>query len=119
MHPGLQAKLLRVLQERSYRRVGGNQDIPMDVRIIASTHRDLVSMVENGQFREDLYYRLNVLSIVVPPLRERPEDVAPLAVHFLDQISAELGRSFVGFSDGAIASLIGPAVREKQQRLRR
>ena len=107
MRADLQAKLLRVLQERSYRRVGGNRDIPMDVRIIASTHRDLVSMVENGHFREDLYYRLNVLSIVVPPLRERPEDVAPLAVHFLDQISAELGRSFVGFSDGAIDVLEG------------
>ncbi|MEM6672738.1 MAG: sigma-54 dependent transcriptional regulator [Planctomycetota bacterium] len=104
---GLQAKLLRVLQERTFRRVGGTLDLSMDARIVASTNRDLASMVDAGTFREDLYYRLNVFSIVVPPLRSRVEDVSPLAVHFLAQFGEELGRPFTGFSDGAIAKLEG------------
>ncbi len=101
----LQAKLLRVLQERCYRRVGGTVDLPMDLRIIASTNRDLMVMVEERTFREDLYYRINVLSIHVPALRERPEDVAVIAIHFLAQFGSELGRNFTGFSEGAMELL--------------
>ena len=107
MVPPLQAKLLRVLQERSYRRVGGHEDRPMDVRIVASTNRDLVAMVEQGSFREDLYYRLNVLSIVVPPLRERLEDIDPIARHFLDEVAHDLGSRFCGFSTVAMDQLRG------------
>jgi transcriptional regulator with PAS, ATPase and Fis domain len=90
----LQAKLLRVLQERVYRRVGGDADLPLDVRIIASTNRDLPAMVAAGSFREDLFYRLNVMSVRVPPLRERASDVAGLAAHFLDHFAREFGRTF-------------------------
>ena len=103
--PAMQAKLLRVLQERTYRRVGGNQDWTMEARIVAATNRNLVAMSEEGDFREDLYYRLNVLSIVVPPLRERAEDIAPLAVHFLAHFGEELGRSFTGFTAAAMDKL--------------
>ena len=105
--PELQAKLLRVLQERAYRRVGGDVDHPIDVRFVASTNRDLVAMVEEGAFREDLYYRLNVLSIVVPPLRERPEDIEPIATHFLARFGEELERRFTGFSEAAMERLRG------------
>jgi two-component system, NtrC family, response regulator HydG len=103
--PLLQAKLLRVLQERTYRRVGGTVDLHMDVRVVAATNRDLAAMVEEGTFREDLYYRLNVLSIQVPPLRERPEDVPPIATHFLARFAEELGREFTGFSEAAMEQL--------------
>ncbi len=87
---GLQARLLRVLQERSFRPVGSDVDRPMDVRILAATNRDLSRMVAEGRFREDLYYRLNVLSIRVPALRERLEDLAPLARRFTEDLSAEM-----------------------------
>ena len=103
--PALQAKLLRLLQERTYRRVGGNEDRKMAARIVAATNRDLFAMSEEGAFREDLYYRLNVLSILVPPLRERPEDIAPLAVHFLAKFGKDLGKAFTGFSEGAMDRL--------------
>lgn len=79
----LQAKILRALQEKQIRRVGGTREIPVDVRVVAATNRDLLKMTEDGRFREDLYYRLNVLSIEVPPLRERPSDVSCLIDHFL------------------------------------
>lgn len=101
----LQAKLLRVLQERCFRRIGGHKDLPMDVRVVTSTNRDLPTMVEEGTFREDLFYRLNVLSIVVPPLRERPEDVPPLALHFLERFAGELARNLVGFTEAAMERL--------------
>jgi DNA-binding NtrC family response regulator len=91
MAPALQAKLLRMLQERTYRRVGGNRDLEVDVRIIACTNRDLATMVEEGTFREDFFYRLNVLSIEVPPLRTRAEDIPELAAHFLDLFAREFG----------------------------
>ncbi|GIX06421.1 MAG: Fis family transcriptional regulator [Candidatus Poribacteria bacterium] len=88
----LQAKLLRVLQERRFERLGGNEPIEADVRILAATHQDLEQLIQEGRFREDLYYRLNVIAIELPPLRERPEDVLPLAEHFLEESRRRLGR---------------------------
>jgi transcriptional regulator with GAF, ATPase, and Fis domain len=89
---GLQAKLLRALQEREIDRVGGQRPVPVDVRVVAASNRDLAGMVARGQFRSDLYYRLNVFPIVVPPLRERPEDLPALAAGLLEEAAAELGR---------------------------
>jgi len=89
--PAAQAQLLRVLQERTYRPVGGTTDVPMDVRLIAATHRDLSSLVAAGAFREDLWYRLNVASIHLPPLRERREDIPTLAQHLLLRIARDHG----------------------------
>lgn len=88
-----QVKLLRVLQEKEYERVGGSDTIPTDVRVIAATHRNLEAMVQTGEFREDLYYRLNVIPLVLPPLRDRKEDVPALIRHFLDKCNQEHGRS--------------------------
>ena len=101
----LQAKLLRVLQERSFRRVGGVQDVPVDVRIVASTNRDLRQMVSTGGFREDLFYRLNVMAVNVPPLRQRAEDVPLLSHFFLDQIGRQMGKALSGFTEEAMETL--------------
>jgi two-component system NtrC family response regulator len=90
--PSLQVKLLRVLQERTFERVGGTQPITVDVRIVAATNRDLAEAVAEGSFREDLYYRLNVVRIHLPPLRERTEDLPPLVAHFVAKYAAEVGR---------------------------
>ncbi len=87
----LQAKLLRTLQERTIRRVGGNQPIPVDVRIVAATNRELRKLVAEGAFRDDLYYRLNVVTLAVPPLRERTEDIPLLAQHFLEKFARAAG----------------------------
>jgi transcriptional regulator with GAF, ATPase, and Fis domain len=92
LRPDLQAKLLRVLQEQSFERVGGDETLRVDARIVAATHRDLKALVAEGAFREDLYYRLHVIPIHVPPLRERREDVAPLALHFLELHGRRMGR---------------------------
>ncbi|MFQ6047037.1 MAG: sigma-54 interaction domain-containing protein, partial [Gemmatimonadales bacterium] len=89
---GAQAKLLRFLETRSFKRVGGVRDISVDVRIIASTNRDLDVAVGDGSFRRDLFYRLNVFPIIIPPLRERAEDVEPLALHFLESMTTALRR---------------------------
>ena len=83
----MQAKLLRVLQERRFERVGGAQSIEVDVRVIAATNRNLKRLVRQGTFREDLYYRLNVVKIDLPPLRERPEDIPLLATHFIEKFA--------------------------------
>jgi DNA-binding NtrC family response regulator len=101
----LQAKLLRVLQERTYRRVGGCADLAMDARIVASTNRDLQAQVDAGLFREDLFYRLNVLSLRTPPLRERLDDLPLLARHFLTQFAAELGQPAATLSEAALKRL--------------
>lgn len=92
MSPALQVKLLRVLQERTFERVGGNQPLSVDVRIVAATNRDLTQAVEAGQFREDLFYRLNVVRIDVPPLSQRREDLPVLVAHFVKKYAAEVGR---------------------------
>jgi two-component system, NtrC family, response regulator AtoC len=97
MAPGSQAKLLRSLQERLVRRVGGTRDIKVDVRIIAATNRPLESLVKDGKFREDLFYRLNVIPIVIPPLRSRREDIVPLARHFLLELNATFHKAIKGF----------------------
>ncbi|HKA37496.1 MAG TPA: sigma 54-interacting transcriptional regulator [Thermoanaerobaculia bacterium] len=97
----LQAKLLRVLQEREFQRLGGGRTLKADVRVIAATNRDLAAAIRQGQFREDLYYRLNVFEIPVPALRERPEDILPLAEAFLSELSGKVGRPGVRLSRDA------------------
>jgi transcriptional regulator with PAS, ATPase and Fis domain len=92
MSPSMQARLLRALQEGEIRRVGGDRPIRVDVRVLAATHRDLVREVEAGRFREDLFYRLQVLLVRIPPLRERSEDIDLLVDHFLERIARERGR---------------------------
>jgi len=98
----LQVKILRVLQERRVERVGGTRSIPIDVRIIAATHRDLDDMVKTGEFREDLYYRLNVIPLTIPPLRERLEDVPILVQYYLDYYSTVTDRSVSGITQETI-----------------
>ncbi len=105
MSPALQAKLLRVLQERTLERVGGTKTVTVDVRVIAATNRDLLEMVAEKQFRDDLYYRLSVFPIHLPPLRKRPADILPLAEHILRQASRRLGKRITGFSEEAKALL--------------
>jgi DNA-binding NtrC family response regulator len=104
--PKLQVDLLRVLQERRFFRVGGSEEISVDVRVIAATHRDLAADVREGLFRDDLYYRLNVINIRIPPLRERVEDVPLLAQEFLDRLAHELGRPVSGMSEEALRILM-------------
>jgi len=102
----IQVKLLRVLQEGEIRRVGGNSNISVDVRIIASTNRKLSALVEEGEFREDLFYRLNVIPITIPPLRERREDIIPLINHFVEVYRAKLKKDVQGFSPEALEILL-------------
>ena len=103
--PAIQVKLLRFLQERQFERVGGNQTVKVDVRIIAATNRDLPGMVADGTFREDLFYRLNVVSIEMPSLRARPSDIALLATHFLRRYAGENDKTILGFADDALAAM--------------
>jgi two-component system response regulator PilR (NtrC family) len=107
MSPTMQVKLLRVLQERRYRRVGGTDEVAANIRVIAATNRDLTTMVADGTFREDLFYRLNVIPIRVPALRERGDDIPRIAEHFLTKFNAEMGKSVQGFTPEAVEALSG------------
>jgi two-component system response regulator GlrR len=107
MPVALQVKLLRSLQEREVRPVGATQAVPVDVRIISATHRNLEERVARGEFREDLYYRLNVVSFAIPPLAERREDIVPLAQHFLAATAARYGKEVRAFAPEALELLIG------------
>jgi two-component system response regulator PilR (NtrC family) len=102
MSPLMQVKLLRVLQERKFRRVGGTEEIEADIRIIAATNRDLTRMVADGKFREDLFYRINVIPVHLPPLRERQEDIVLIAEHFVEKFSRQMGKDVKGLSRDAV-----------------
>jgi len=106
LHAEAQAKILRFLQEREIQRVGGTQTLRLDVRIIAATNQDLESNIRHGRFREDLYYRLNVMRIHLPPLRERREDIPLFALHFVNIFNQEFGRKILGFMPNAEQKLI-------------
>ena len=103
--PAIQVKLLRFLQEREFERVGGNETISVDVRVIAATNRDLKKMVAEGTFREDLFYRLNVINLEMPALRERPSDVPLLAAHFLHKFADDNGKTIGGFAKDVLELL--------------
>jgi len=104
--PSAQIRLLRVLQTRQFERLGGEKTLSVDVRIIAATNKDLVQEVKNGNFREDLFYRLNVIPVNLPPLRNRRNDITLLAQHFLRQFAAEQGKSIQGLSSEAMRLLL-------------
>jgi DNA-binding NtrC family response regulator len=107
--PAVQVKLLRFLQEREFERVGGNETIRVDVRVITATNRNLKEEVARGRFREDLYYRLNVINIELPALRERASDIPLLASHFLRRFAQDNGKTIAGFDEDALASLVAHA----------
>lgn len=104
--PSVQVTLLRILETRTFERVGGNQPIQVDVRLVAATNRDLKEMVEEGDFREDLYYRLDVLQVVMPPLRERRDDIPLLIKHFLDQFTTENNKELSGLTSEALNTMV-------------
>jgi DNA-binding NtrC family response regulator len=105
LSPEAQAKLLRVLQEQEFDRVGGTDNIRVNVRVIAATNKELLAEIESGTFREDLYYRLNVFEVSVPPLRERQDDITLLAKHFVNKVASKLGRTFAGLAPESIDEL--------------
>jgi len=102
---GLQAKLLRVLQQRSFERLGSNTPVHVNIRLVCATHRNLAEMVEQGQFRSDLFYRLNVVEIHIPPLRERRDEIAALGHHFLMRFAKQFGKTLRRFSPVALRAL--------------
>ncbi len=109
MPPPMQVKLLRLLQERKYRRVGATDEVACNIRVIAATNRDLPKHVGEGKFREDLFYRLNVIPVTIPPLRDRAEDIPLIAEHFRAKYAREMGKAIDGFSPEALAALQGYA----------
>src|SRR5579885_2800482 len=106
MPAAMQVKLLRVLQERRFRRVGGLEELQADIRVIAATNVDLTKAVAEGRFREDLYYRINVIPIALPPLRERREDIPLLADHFVGKYAEQMSKPITGLSRGAMDLLL-------------
>ena len=106
MSPLVQVKLLRVLQERRFRRLGGTEEVETDIRIITATNRDLARMVADGQFREDLFYRINVIPLQLPALRERGDDISLLAEHFVARFAADMHKEITGISKSAAAALL-------------
>lgn len=104
--PELQPKLLRVLQEQEFERLGGTKTIKVDVRLVAATHRDLARMVAECRFREDLYYRLNVFPLVLPPLRERPDDIPRLVRHFTQRFARRMGRRIEAIPSAVMEALV-------------
>jgi DNA-binding NtrC family response regulator len=106
LSPATQVKLLRVLQEKTFERVGGNETVKVDVRLVAATHRDLRQEIAKGTFREDLFYRLNVITVDLPPLRERTQDILPLANFFLNRYAGENGKSIEDFSEDARTAIL-------------
>jgi two-component system response regulator PilR (NtrC family) len=123
MSPMVQVKVLRVLQERKFRRLGGTEEVEADIRIIAATNRDLSKMVADGRFREDLFYRINVIPLRLPSLRERTEDIPPIAEHFVSRFARQMGKEISGISGEAMACLKGYAwpgnVRELENAMER
>jgi two-component system, NtrC family, response regulator PilR len=101
----MQVKLLRVIQEKTVRPIGARQETPVDVRIVSATHRNLAKLVEQGAFRQDLYYRINVIELRVPPLRERREDIPELAARYLDRVAPDWGIERPTLSPGAVEAL--------------
>ncbi len=101
----MQSKLLRFLEDKSFRRVGGNKDINIDIRIIAATNKDLKQLIHEGKFREDLYYRLNVFPLYIPPLRERKEDIIPLIKYFINQFNIQFNKNIKKIDDNVIERL--------------
>ncbi len=106
LSPMIQIKLLRVLQNREFERVGGNQTLKVDVRIIAATNKDLAAEVKAGRFREDLYYRLNVVAVTLPPLRDRKGDIPALVTHFVDKFSKAYEKAITGLAPGTLNALL-------------
>ena len=106
MAPELQAKLLRVIEDRTVRPVGSDERLPLDVRLVAATNKDLLTRIREGQFREDLYYRLAVIPIHLPPLRQRKDDIPLLAGHFLQRAAVAAGKPVHGFTPEAMAALL-------------
>src|SRR5207302_3545652 len=104
--PELQPKLLRVLQEQEFERLGGTKTIKVDVRLVAATHHDLAKMVADGRFREDLFYRLNVFPVVLPPLRDRPDDIPRLVRHFTQQFARRMGRRIETIPSAVLDALV-------------
>jgi transcriptional regulator with PAS, ATPase and Fis domain len=100
MHSNLQGKILRLVEQRTFRRIGGLKDIHVDLRIITATNKDLLKLKEEGKFREDLFYRINVASIKIPPLRERPDDILPLTKYFLQKYNEEFHKNVQKISKG-------------------
>jgi two-component system NtrC family response regulator/two-component system response regulator HydG len=121
--PGMQVKLLRFLQERQFERVGGNQTLTVDVRVIAATHRNLTNLIREGKFREDLYYRLNVIEIVIPPLKTRNQDIPLLVDFFLHKFAQANAKEITGLTEEALAALMSYAwpgnVRELEHAIER
>ena len=106
MELGMQAKLLRVLEERTFRRVGGTKEIPIDIRIVSATNQELLHLIDEKLFRKDLYYRIQVIPIYLPPLRERPDDIQVLAEHFIEKFNRDFGKNVQGISEMASKFLV-------------